>query len=86
MRAGKPIELKIFEDFINCWKQHGVKVQRLLCEFYLHNFVLEDQVEKNPIPFVGDVRFQVFISFAFNQLKWFKAHNTFQQQEHGLGL
>ena len=43
-------------------------------------------MEKNPNPFVGDFKFQAFISFAINQLKWFKAHNAFQQQEHWLDL
>lgn len=86
IRVGKPIKLKTIADFINCSKQHGAKVQRLLCEFYLHNFVLEEEVEKNPNPFVGDVQFQAFILFAINQLKWFKAHNAFQRQEHGLDL
>jgi len=27
VKVGKPIELKIGEDFINCCKHHGVKVQ-----------------------------------------------------------
>ena len=35
---------------------------------------------------MGDVQFKAFISFAVNQLKWFKAHNAFQRQEHGLDL
>ena len=86
VRAGKPIELKTFQDFINCCKQHGVKFQTLLCDFYLNNFVLANEVEKNPNPFVGDVQFQAFILFVVNQLKWFKAHNAFQRQEHGLDL
>lgn len=55
VKAGKPIELKIVDDFINCFKHHGVKFQRLICEFYLHNFILEEEMEKNPSPFVGDV-------------------------------
>jgi len=66
VKAGKPIELRTIEDFINCCKQHGVKVQRILCDFYLHNFILENEVEKNPNPFAGDVQFQAFISFAVN--------------------
>ena len=82
VRAGKLIKLKTNEDFINCCKQHGLKVQRLLCEFYLHNFVLEKEVEKNPNPFVRDVQFQAFISFVVNQLKCFKAHKKFQRQEN----
>lgn len=55
-------------------------------EIYLHNFILEEEVDKNPIPFVGDIQFQAFISFAVNQLKWFKAYNSFQRQEHKLDL
>lgn len=86
VKAGKPIELKTIKDFINCCKNHGIKVQRLLCEFYLRNFILEEEIEKNPSPFVGDVQFQVFISFIVNQLKWFKAHTTFHKQENGLDL
>ena len=57
VRVGKPIELRTIEDVINCCKQHGVKVQRILCEIYLHNFVLENEVEKKPNPFIGDVQF-----------------------------
>lgn len=86
IRAGKMIELKTIEDFINCCKQHGVKFKRLLCEFYLYNFVLEEEVENNLNQFLGDVQFQAFISFVVNQLKWFKAHNTFQRQEYVLNL
>ena len=86
VRSGKLIKLKTTEHFISCCKEHGEKVQRLLCEFYLHNFILEEKVDKNPSPFVGDIQFQAFISFAVNQLKWFKAYNLFQREEHGLDL
>lgn len=86
VKADKPIELKTTEEFIRFCKEHGVKFQRLLCEFYLHNFLLEEEVDKNPSPFIGDVQFQAFISFAVNQLKWFKAYNSFQRKEHEMDL
>lgn len=86
LKVGVPIELKIIDDFINCCKHYGVKVQRLLCEFYLHNFLLDGEMEENPSPFVGDIQLQAFISFVVNQIKWLKAHNTFQRQENGLDL
>ena len=85
-RAGKSIELKTINDFVSCCKLYGVKVQRLLCEFYLHNLILENDCESNPIPFVGDVQYQAFISFVVNQLKWFKCYNFFQRQENELDL
>ena len=86
VRAGKSIELNTIDDFVTCCKLYGVKVQRLLCEFYLHNLILENDSETNPSPFVGDIQYQAFISFAVNQLKWLKAYNVFQRQENELDL
>jgi len=43
VKVGVPIEIKTIDDFINCCKNYGVKVQRLLCEFYFHNLVLDGE-------------------------------------------
>lgn len=86
VKARVPIELKIVDDFITYCKHYGVKVRRLLCEFYLHNFVLEEEMEKNPSHFVGDIQLQEFISFVVNQIKWLKVHNTFQRQDNRIDL
>ena len=45
VKAGAPIQINTIDDFINCCKHYGVKVQRLLCEFYLHNLVLDQETE-----------------------------------------
>lgn len=84
IKAGAPIQINTLDDFINCCKHYEVKVQRLLCEFYLHNLVLDQKTELNPEPFVGDIQLQAFISFGVNQIKWLKAYNSFQRQENGL--
>ena len=63
-RVGATIQINIVNDFIDCCKHYGVKVQRLLCEFYLHNLVLDQETELNPGPFVGDIQLQAFISFV----------------------
>jgi len=86
VKAGVPIEIKTIDDFINFCKHYEVKVRRLLCEFYLHNLVLDGEIDQNPSPFVGDVQLQAFISFGVNQIKWLKAYNVFQRQENGLDL
>ena len=67
VKAGVPIELKTIDDFINWCKHYGVKVQRFLCEFYLHNLVLDGEMEKNPSPFVGDIQLQAFISLPLTR-------------------
>ena len=86
VRAGAPIQINTVNDFIDCCKHYGVKVQRLLCEFYLHNMVLEQETDLNPGPFVGDIQLQAFVSFGVNQLKWLRAYNAFQRQENSLDL
>ena len=58
----------------------------MLCEFYLHNLVLDGETDQNPSPFVGDVQLQAFISYGVNQIKWLKAYNVLQRQENGLDL
>jgi len=84
VKTGAPIQINTIDDFINFCKHYGVKVQRLLCEFYLHNFVLDQEIKQNPGPFVRDIQLQAFISFEVNQIKWLKAYNAFQRQENGL--
>lgn len=86
VKAGALIQINTVSDFIDCCKNYGVKVQRLLCEFYLHNLVLDQETELNPGPFVGDIQLQAFISFGVNQIKSVKAYNIFQRQENGLDL
>ena len=55
-----PIELKTIDDFINCCRHYGVKVQQFLCELYLHNLVLDDETEENSSHFVGDIHMRIF--------------------------
>jgi len=45
VKVGAPIQINTIDDFINFCKHYGVKVQRLLCEFYLHNLVLDQETE-----------------------------------------
>lgn len=52
----------------------------------MHYFFLEDDLDSNPDPFIGDIQFQDFLSLATNKIKWAKAHNTFQKREYGIDL
>jgi len=52
----------------------------------MHNFFLEDDLDNNLGPFIGDIQFKAFISFATNQMKWVKPHNTFRKQEYDIDL
>jgi hypothetical protein len=86
IRAGKPISFSTVPEFISCFREQDEKVQYFLCELYFHNFILEDNREDNPDPFIGDIQFQAFLSFTQNQVRWGKAHKTFLNREAGLDL
>ena len=85
-REGKPTNFKTIEEFFHCCNDQDEQVQRLLCELYMHNFFLEEDRDSNPSPFIGDIKFQAFLSFSKNQIRWAKAYNIFQKREHGLEL
>lgn len=41
-------------------------------------------MNENLVPCIGDVQFQAFISFSWNQIKWAKAYNKYQRRELGM--
>lgn len=49
-KAGKLVETKTTPKFIVCFREHDDMVKCLLCELYMHNFVLEDDKENHPSP------------------------------------
>ena len=80
VREGKPKNFKAIEEFFHCFNDLDEQVQCLLCELYMHNFFLEEDMDNNPSPFTGDVQFHAFLSFAKNYIRWAKAYNIFQKR------
>jgi len=59
---------KTIEEFFHCCNDQNEQVQYLLCELYMHNFFLEKDRDSNPSPFIEDIQFQAFLSFAKKQI------------------
>jgi len=85
-KAGESAEIETTLDFFKCFREHDEKVQRLLCELYMHNFFLEEDKDSHPGPFIRDFQFKAFLSFATSQLKWAKVHNNFRKRGYGIEL
>jgi len=56
-KASKLVEVKTIVDFIKLFREHDEKVQCLLCELFMHNFVLEDDRDNHLGPFIRDIQF-----------------------------
>lgn len=66
IESGQLYEFKNLLDFIITFHKHDEYTHYLLCELYMHNSFLEEHVEENVVPFIGDIQFEAFISFARN--------------------
>jgi hypothetical protein len=68
-------------QFLRIMRHHDVPTQHLMCEFYLHGYLLRLDREFNPVPYVGDIHLRALTSYTFNQISWQKAFNTFESNQ-----
>jgi hypothetical protein len=55
IRVDTTSEFTTVSNFVSCFKEQDDGVQYFLCELYVHNFILEGNIEENPNPFTGDI-------------------------------
>lgn len=65
-------------QFLRILRSRDVPTQHLMCEFYLHGYLLRLDKDFNPVPYVEDIHLRALTSYAFNQIHWQKACNTFE--------
>lgn len=68
-------------QFLQILRAHGVPTQRLMCELYMHEYLLRVDREFNLVPYVGDIHLSTLTSYTFNQISWQKAYNTFESNK-----
>jgi len=50
----------------------------LMCEFYMHGYLLRIDREFNQLPYVGDIHLRAITSYTFNYIRWQKDFNAFE--------
>lgn len=55
--------------------------QRLMCEFYMHGYLLHIDRGFNLVPYVGDIHLRALTSYTFNQISWQKDFNIFESNQ-----
>jgi hypothetical protein len=86
IRAGKPFEFTTISEFVSCFREQeeGCNTSCVSCTSTTSSWGRNRK--DNPIPFIGDIQFQAFLSFTKNQTRWAKAHKVFMKRETGLDL
>ena len=68
-------------QFLRLLKIHDIIGQNLMCEIYMHGYLLRHDQAFNPIPFAGDINLRAFASYTINQIKWRKAYDMFEENQ-----
>lgn len=68
-------------QFLRILRSHDVPTQHLMCEFYMHGYLLCLDREFNPVPYVGGIHLTTLTSYTFNQISWQKDFNTFESNK-----
>jgi hypothetical protein len=68
-------------QFLQILRAHDVPTQHLMCELYMHGYLLRVDREFNLVPYVGDIHLRALTSYTFNQISWQKASNTFESNQ-----
>lgn len=55
------------EEFINAYNTSSPKQKNLLCEFYIHNYVVPYTLQWNPLLSIGDVHLREFMFYIQNE-------------------
>jgi len=68
-------------QFLRILRSHDFPTQHLMCEFYMHGYLLRMDRGFNPVPYVGDIHLRALTSYTFNEISWQKAFNTFESNQ-----
>ena len=68
-------------EFLESIQESDLHRQHLMCELYIHDFILETKQKFNVGHFLGDIQLRDFLSFMLNQMKWDLAFTTFEANQ-----
>ena len=76
-----PYQFKNYMEFLESVRERDLHRQHVMCELYMHVFILEMEQKFNVGPFLGDIQVRAFVSFMLNQMKWDLDFTTFKSNQ-----
>lgn len=69
------------EEFYSVYQTSPTTVKNLLCEFYLHNYVVTSNNEWNPLLYIGDIHIKALMSWVQNEINMVTQAKTYRNLE-----
>ena len=76
-----PYQFKDYMKFFEDIRESDLHKHHLMCELYMHGFILETEQKFNIGPFLRDIQLREFVSYMLNQMKWDLAFTTFEANQ-----
>lgn len=70
----------------NAYRIGSPKMKNLLCDFYLHNYVVTQDQDWYPLLYVGDIQLRAFMSWVQIEIIWGQQYNAYRKMESNIPL
>lgn len=72
---------KILDILFNFVMESSPNDKNLVCEFFMHDFLVSEHTNLFPNVYMGDVQMRAFMSILYNQSEWKKEYEAFNEKE-----
>lgn len=74
------------KEFYHVYQTSPMAIKNLLCQFYLHNYDVPDDVGWNPILYIGDIQLRAPMSLVQNKIERGEKFQIHRKEELDLPL
>ena len=74
-------EFKNAQDFYSMYQTLPSWKKNLLCELYLHNFIIPHETKWNPLLYIGDVHLRALMSWMHNEKNYDRKLDAYRELE-----
>lgn len=74
-------EFKNAQDFYGVYQTLPSWQKNLLCELYIHNFKISQEIEWNPLLYIGDVHLRALMSWMSNETNYDSQMDAYRELE-----
>lgn len=78
--------LQTSEEFYSAYQTSPTAIKNLLCEFYVHNYVVLNDVDWNALLYIRDIQLRALMSWMWNEIARGEQFQVHKKEELDLSL